>query len=398
MSRGAIFSRCLLVFLALAPRSTPGQEKQSVPGTEPIDVAIAGRLVPARTTDGPEPSSGPNENPQQRGTAKAHKSAKPRNEPRPNIPLSMVGYIDDSTVATQVRVRFDASFQDSVPDRAEFFYPQCGCTNVPGAPGPNFPGASKDINFQQAYLQAEYAPVRRFSMFAEVPARWIEPQPGSFLAGSFNPNTMPPEIPSTRTRWGLSDVQAGVKFALAADSNRRLTLQLRGYFPSGNGSEALGTDHYSVEPSLLYYQKLSDRWTLESQIGDWHPISGSKGEQLGTQTLSNFAGDVFFYGVGPSYLLVNRKRIQFAPVVELFGWHVLGGLETPPHPFPPQTICTFGRGGCSVEAGGTNIVNLKFGARAMLGRRNSVYVGYGRALTNATWYEDIVRLEYRRTF
>src|SRR6202161_2874591 len=112
MNRGAILSRCLLVFLALAPLSSLGHEKQPVPEKE--------------VTDGPEPSSGPDGNPQQQGTAKPHKSAKPRSEPRPNIPLSMVGYVDDATVATQVRVRFDASFHDSVPDRAEFFYPPCG--------------------------------------------------------------------------------------------------------------------------------------------------------------------------------------------------------------------------------------------------------------------------------
>jgi len=305
----------------------------------------------------------------------------------------MVGYVDDAIVANQVRVRFDAAFHNSTPDRAEFFYPQCSCTNVNGAPGPGFPGASNNVNFQQAYVQAEYAPIRRFSFFTEIPIRWIEAQGGSFLAGSFTP----PEIPSTRTQSGLSDVQAGVKVALIADGDQALTAQIRAYFPSGSGSIGLGTNHYSLEPSLLYYRRLSSRWTVESQIGDWHPIGGSMGELAGTETLSNFAGDVFFYGIGPSYALVNGEHFGIAPVIELFGWHVLGGLVTPDTPFPPNTVCTTGGDGCSA-GGGTNIVNLKFGGRVRFGARDSVYVGYGRALTSAVWYQDIVRLEYRHTF
>src|SRR6476469_587599 len=40
---------------------------------------------------------------------------------------SMVGYIEDPSVASQVRVRFDAGFNMTSPDRAEFFYGKCGC-------------------------------------------------------------------------------------------------------------------------------------------------------------------------------------------------------------------------------------------------------------------------------
>jgi len=405
MKLRTIVSVCLLAFLTLLAADTKGQETESAPRNEPVAKASSDGLIasrasadPVESATGAKPISPRDGIAHQASTAKAKKPHKAKTSAAPAIPLSMVGYIDDAIIATQVRVRFDAAFDDSVPDRAEFFYPQCSCTNVPGAPGPNFPGASKDVNFQEAYLQAEYAPIRRFSVFTEVPSRWIEPQAGSFLPGSFNPDATPPEIPSSGIRWGLSDVEAGVKFGIAADSTQELTLQLRAYFPTGNGSEGLGTDHYSFEPSLLYYRRISDRWTVESQVGDWHPVGGSEGERIGTDTLSSFAGDVFFYGVGPSYMLVKTTRIQFAPVVEVFGWHVLGGLETPPNPFPPDTICTTGLDGCSAGAGGTNIVNLKFGGRVMFGAGNSFYLGYGRAVTNDAWYEDLVRLEYRRTF
>jgi len=304
--------------------------------------------------------------------SKSARAPKAKEVSRPPIEGSMVGYVDDAIVGNQIRIRFDAGFDDNVPDRAEFFYPQCGCYGA-GAPGPR-PGAANDINFQQLYFQGEYAPVSRFSVFTEVPIRWIQPQ-------SFIPGTTGGLAPFSNQS-GISDVRAGFKFALLSSSTHSLTFQFRAYFPSGDGSRGLGTAHYSVEPSLLYFQKLSDRWAVESQIGGWHPIDGSTGING-----SNFAGDIFLYGIGPSYQLVDTGKVKFAPVVEMFGWHVLGGLQTLIAAVPPP-----------VDASGTNIVNLKIGARTSIGKHNSFYVGFGQAVTHAVWYKHIVRAEYRYSF
>ena len=77
--------------------------------------------------------------------------------------------------------------------------------------------------------------------------------------------------------------------------------------------------------------------------------------------------------------------IEFwAPVVELVGWSVTGGFQT-------------GAGG-PTSASGTNIVNVKIGARMGFGGHSSLYVGYGGPVTSADWYNDIVRIEYRYSF
>ncbi len=323
--------------------------------------------------------SQPDPQPPQTSQPTQSQKTAPATEPSgPPLEGSMVGYVDDAIVGSQVRIRFDAGFKDNAPDRAEFFYPQCGCN--PGGPGPR-PGAANNINFQQLYFQVEYAPIRRFSFFTEVPIRWIQPQ--SFIPGTGDvAQGMHTGLPSFSNQSGISDVRAGFKLAVTASSNHSLTFQFKAYFPSGDGSRGLGTAHYSIEPSLLYYQRLSERWAVESQIGGWHPINGST-----TSKGANFAGDIFFYGIGPSYKLVNRENIKFAPVVELFGWRVLGGLETLASALPNPA-----------DASGTNIVNLKIGARTSFGRHNSIYVGFGQALTHEVWYEHIVRLEYRYSF
>jgi hypothetical protein len=397
--------RAVLILMALLPLALAAQEGSPSPiqnqtgatnllPSDALSISDYGSSAEAKT-DADMESGVPPSNSQQPPNGQPNQSTKHTDAPGPSIPGTMVGYVDSAIVRSQVRVRFDAGFHDSAPDRAEFFYPQCACAK-PLAPGPDFPGASTNINFQQVYLQAEYAPVSRLSMFVEIPFRWIEPQPNSFIVGSHDSN----EIPITQTKGGISDVRAGLKLALTTSLNHSLTLQIRAYFPSGNGSLGLGTAHYGMEPSLLYYQRLSQRWAVESQIGDWHPIGGSIGMIFDTQTSANFAGDVFMYGIGPSYQLIDGEHFKLAPVVELFGWHVFGGLQTL-SPFPlSNSIClpSGGVNGCSYEAGGTNIVNLKVGARTSFGNRNSVYIGFGQAVTHAVWYEHIIRIEYRYSF
>ena len=99
-----------------------------------------------------------------------------------------------------------------------------------------------------------------------------------------------------------------------------------------------------------------------------------------TSASGHFAGNVFYYGIGPSFTVYDRNNVRFGPVVELVGWHVLSGNES-----------------VGLDASGTDIVNLKVGGRLNFGE-GSVYVGYGHALTDKVWYDDILRFEYRYGF
>jgi hypothetical protein len=302
---------------------------------------------------------------------------------RPPLEASMVGYIDNAIVGSEVRIRFDAAFNDAFPDRAEFIYAKCGCYRNPNLPpppkgprDPNAPGPGsgipKNVNYQILSFLGEYAVNRRFSAFFEIPFRWIQPQ-GVIAPGA---------TPAFPNGSGISDVQAGLKFAILASPRHYLTAQLLSYFPSGSALHGLGTNHYSLESALLYYQRFSDRFEIEGELGGWLPIGGSAG--VPTTNSQGFAGNLFFYGIGPSYKLINGERFRLAPVIELVGWNVTGGMQTGP--------------GTPSNANGINIVNLKIGARMGFLAHNSVYVGYGKALTSADWYDQIVRVEYRYSF
>jgi hypothetical protein len=271
---------------------------------------------------------------------------------------SAVGYIDPSIPLTQFRLRFDAAYRDNRPDRAEFFYPKCGCFKIAGldprAPGP--PLAETRVDYQDISSYFEYAPTKTFSGFVEVPVRFLNPE--------VNANAS-----------GIADINAGFKWAFVYERDTVATFQFRTYAPTGDSFKGLGTDHVSLEPSLLIFQKLTDRLNLEGEFRDWIPIGGT-----------DFAGNVLRYGLGLEYWILNSGNIRIAPVAEFVGWTVLGGKEfvNPP--------------GIVQDAAGDTIVNVKLGARFRFGDHNDVYVGYGRALTGDVWYKDILRLEYRLTF
>jgi hypothetical protein len=307
--------------------------------------------------------------------AAAKKTKPPQKISWPTIDPSMVGYIEDAGIQSEVRLRFDAGIHDDTPDRAEFFYAKCGCYRGapapftdPNSPGPG-PGIPRYINFQQLYFLGEYAPMSRVSLFTQIPIRWLQahPQPGA---------TQP--FPS---HGGLSDWQLGIKAAAIVTEHSILTFQLRATLPSGDAGSGLGTNHASIEPAVLYYQQISNRFVVEGEFGDTHPIGASAGVQ--NNSPHGFAGDVIFYGVGPSYLLVRHENFRLAPVLELVGWNVRGGYVT---------------GEPNANTDGVNIVNLKLGPRMYFGAHSSFYAGYGVALTSQNWYREIFRTEYRYAF
>jgi hypothetical protein len=232
------------------------------------------------------------------------------------------------------------------------------------------------VNFQQLYFLGEYAPTADVSIFAEMPIRWLQPQafiPG--LGAGFD------------KAGGLSDVRAGAKYALSARPGQALTVQVRVFMPTGDSTKGLGTAHWSIEPAFLVYQELSPTVAIEGQIAAWAPFGGAAG--VPTAADEHFAGRIFSYGIGPSVALYQTSRLRVAPVVELVGWHVIDGFET-------SATNPSGHAGA-------NTFNIKLGGRAswtpvrLGGAAGSIYAGWGHALTDAKWYDDILRLEYRRS-
>jgi len=202
------------------------------------------------------------------------------------------GYLDNPVPFTHMRLRFDAAYGNNRPDRAEFFYAKCGCFGG-NAKGP--PLAETNIDYQELNAYLEYAPNDWLSVFIETPYRFLNPEQNA------NVN-------------GFSDMNTGFKVALLRDSFSILTFQGRVYIPTGDSTRGLGTNHVSLEPSLLYGANLTDRLAFFAQLTDWIPVGGT-----------DFSGNIIKYGAGFSYAAVNNSRFRAAPVLEVVGWTVLSG-------------------------------------------------------------------------
>lgn len=277
---------------------------------------------------------------------------------------SFVGYIDTAIPYSHLRLRYDTAYGNNRPDRAEWFYPKCGCLG-PGSPGPPRPETNVDYQDISAYLEAALTP--RFSVFVDAPVRFLNPEQ--------NDNTA-----------GYADMNFGFKYAFVYTPDTVATLGFRTYVPTGDAGRGLGTDHVSLEPELLLYRRLTERLFFEGELRDWIPIGGTPG----------WPGNVIRYGVGLSYLALDTTKVRFFPVVEFVGWSVLDGKQFAVASVNPPV-------GEVQEAGGDTIVNVKFGVRVGFGEvtdpgmisRSDLYVGYGRALTGEVWYKEILRVEYR---
>jgi hypothetical protein len=266
---------------------------------------------------------------------------------------SHVGYIDPAIPGDLFRFRFDASYDDNRPTRAEFFWPRTG----PGQPGPPLP--ERRVDYQDFSADLEVAAGPNLSGFVEVPVRLLNPE--------VNANAD-----------GLADVNAGLKVAVVRRDDLVATLQLRTYAPTGDARHGIGTGHVSLEPAFLLWRRLDDRLTFEGELRYWAPVGGT-----------DFAGDVMRYGVGLSYEALRNERLTVVPVAELVGWTVLGGKESMLEPSGVAAV---------KSAAGDTIVNVKLGARFQLNGWGDLYAGYGRPLTGDVWYKNTLRVEWRLLF
>lgn len=272
----------------------------------------------------------------------------------PIVNESSVGYIDSAIPGNQLRFRYDTAYDFRRPTRAEFFYALSG----PLGPGLPFPESSLDYQELSTYMEVLLAP--ELSVFMEVPIRFLNPE--------INANHQ-----------GLGDLIVGGKYAFLYECDRVVSAQLKVYLPTGDEERGLGTDHWSLEPGLLAYQRLDSGLTFEGELRYWIPIDGTE----------DFAGSVLRYGAGVSYDLLTVNAVTVAPVVEVVGWTPLDGREAILHPSGRRTI---------EDAEGHTVVNAKAGVRFRLNGVGDLYAGYGRALTGHTWYEDVYRVELRVFF
>jgi hypothetical protein len=258
---------------------------------------------------------------------------------------SAVSIIDSALPRNTLRVRLDLGYNDPRPTRAEYFM---GAGGLP-VPEPRIQ------SYQDASVYAEFAALSFFSVFVEAPMRWLNPD--------VNQNTS-----------GYSDMNLGFKLCTWNSAEMLATIQVRLYEPTAQRS-SLGTDHWTFEPALLASWLPYDAVLVEGEARYWMPLGGS-----------DFAGNIFRYGLGVSVGQANPGGFWFKPVLEAVGWSVLGGKSM---------VVTSPDSVIIQNANGQTIINGYLGLRLGVGTSLDFYAGYGRCFTGSSWSRDFVRVELR---
>ncbi len=186
-------------------------------------------------------------------------------------------FVDSARPVTQMRIRWDAVYGFTLPDRSEFFWGRIG---VKGPPNPE-----TNVRYHDLALFMETALTPQASLFVEMPYRSLDPQVNNHAAG-------------------FGDINLGTKALIFDCELLQIAFQFRTYILSGNFNKGLGTGHVSLEPSLLFALKLTPDTYLQAQIAEWIPIAGD----------NDYMGAILHY-----HFALNQVLCRILPDVPLIG-------------------------------------------------------------------------------
>jgi hypothetical protein len=265
-------------------------------------------------------------------------------EPLPADFETAVSFFDSAIPRSTIRLRFDADYGNHRPTFAEYYFP-----------GDGFRKPESRVHMQELQTFIEYGLNEWFSTFMETPLRWVNPDRNDNL-------------------FGIGDLGFGAKFAFWNSETLLTAFQLR--FSANTSQRILtGTGHWTIEPALLVNYRFLEAFTLEGQAGYWVPLGGT-----------DYAGDIFRYGLGLSYGGRAGDQVMLVPVAEVVGWTATSG----------RVLVATSRTDFHVEsAAGDTIVNGALGVRLTLGSNADIYAGYSRCFTGHTLFRDMARIEFR---
>ncbi|HTN74607.1 MAG TPA: hypothetical protein VL096_05150 [Pirellulaceae bacterium] len=257
-------------------------------------------------------------------------------------------WVESARPVTQTRYRWDTSRNLMFPDRAEFIWPAVGLLGPPVAPN--------TINLNELNMYTEIA-TGGFSIFFETPYRSYETNLGAHAAG-------------------FSDMTIGTKSMLFDCDLMQITLQFKTFLPVGVGFSGLGTQHVSLEPSLLMALNLAPDTYAQAQISEWIPISAD----------ANAAGAILHYHASLNQVLYRwQPSIPVIGTLEANGWSFQDGQYTDP---------VLG----VQSASGTTYVSAGPGVRVVVCDKVDFGIGSAFAITDQHWGEQTFRSEFRWRF
>lgn len=273
------------------------------------------------------------------------------------VPAANAGlFIDHARPRSQTRLRMEYGVDLMLPDRSEFFWPgpPLGPNPALSPNPPNPPQGVSSVNYGIISMYTEAAVANgKASVFFNTPYRSVEPD-------------------LTPRHANIGDLDTGIRSLLFDAELFQIGFQMRTYIPTGSGMNGLGTEHVTIEPSVLYALKMTCDCYVEGQLAQWIPFG------------TDYAGGVFMVNHS-----VNQVLWRLNPDVQLVGcgemniWRFQDGLYTNPSTTLP------------VNSTGGIYASLGPSARLSFCRWLDFAMGMTFAVTNPHWAAQLYRAELR---
>lgn len=258
--------------------------------------------------------------------------------------------IDSATPQNMKGIQFGLDYGRRYVDRAEIYWRRIG--------GGGPPAAEESAKAQEARIMLENGG-EKFSVTTIVPFRAIDPV--------VNPNHA-----------GLSDMSVTTKTVLLDGSKLQLTQIFRSIFNTGAASSGLGSGHISFEPGMLARYKLRPQTELHYSLTYLFPV--------GSDPIAS--GQALKWGIGGVHTTIDTDNLALLSTLELTGWNILNGTETPPWSLVP------------LSSDGVDIINLTTGSRWVYDNGSDLGLfEFGIAttlpLTSDQWYDASLMFDFR---
>jgi hypothetical protein len=280
-------------------------------------------------------------------------------------------FVDTSQPYNNCRIRGDAARNWEFPDRAEYFWSK---TPGPKGPRPDLP-AEPSVNYQDIAFFIEKGG-ERFSIGTNIPIRSVDP-----------------EVRSCTT--GLADMEVTSKIVLIDGCRFQLTQIFSTHLPTGSFRRGTGNGHVSLEPGIAYRYKLNDDTYFHGDLTYLFPV--------GADPL--FSGQFLNYGIALSHVWIDADTYSLIPTIEIDAWTVLDGRQSLPglanfDPGDPVAMPPIPPSATFEEIDSMGIVNVHPGLRWVCDKGGDCGVktfgiSSGICVTEDSWYEEILRIEFR---
>ena len=205
--------------------------------------------------------------------------------------------IDPAQPFNNFRIRTAIGYNMRLPDRAEYFW-----AKTQTGKGPH--KGESTIDYQAARLRIETG-AKKFSTAFEVPIIAIDPE-------------------NNQNHAGVGDLRMATKTVILEGKEWMLTQFMGFQFATGNAAAGLGTGHVSMEPGLLFRNRIREQTWMHGEFKFLFP--------LGADPM--YGGQVLKFATGFNTVWSDTDKSAWVPSLELSAFSVLNGMATPTSGIP----------------------------------------------------------------